>query len=75
VTVKVNGKVLKNKVVKFKFNNKYISTKKPLKTDKKGVATVDVPVDYYKNLKVGKTVTYQVTYLKDTVKKTAKVKK
>jgi hypothetical protein len=75
VTVKVNGKALKNKVVKFKFNNKYISTKKPLKTDKNGVATVDVPTNYYTSLKVGKTVTYQVTYLKDTVKKSTKVKK
>ncbi|WP_405267631.1 hypothetical protein [Methanobrevibacter sp.] len=68
---KVNKKMLKNKKVTFKFNGKkYVA-----KTDKKGVAKVTIKKVVLKKLKVGKKVTYQATYLKDTVKKTAKVKK
>ena len=68
---KVNGKYLKNKKVTFKFNGK----KYTAKTDKKGVAKVTVKSSVLKKLKVGKKVTYQATYMKDTVKKTAKIKK
>ena len=56
---KVDGKYLKGKKITFKFNGK----KFVVKTNKK------------EKLKVGKKVTYQETYLKDTVKKTVKVKK
>ena len=68
---KVNGKYLKNKKITFKFNGK----KYTAKTDKKGVAKVTIKSSILKKLKVGKKVTYQATYSKDTVKKTVKVKK
>ncbi len=68
---KVNGKYLKGKKITFKFNGK---TYKP-KTNSKGVAKVTIPSKVLKKLKVGKKVTYQATYLKDTVKKSVKVKK
>lgn len=68
---KVNGKYLKSKKVTFKFNGKkYVA-----KTNKKGVAKVTIKSSILKKLKVGKKVTYQATYLKDIVKKTAKIKK
>ena len=68
---KVKGKYLKGKTVTFKFNGK----KYKAKTNKKGVAKVTIKSSVLKKLKVGKKVTYQATYLKDTVKKTVKVKK
>ena len=68
---KVNGKYLKNKKITFKFKGK----KYTAKTNKKGVAKVTVKSSVLKKLKDGKKVTYQATYLKDTVKKTVKVKK
>ncbi|MDO5831398.1 MAG: hypothetical protein Q4Q14_01040 [Methanobrevibacter sp.] len=68
---KVNGKYLKGKWIKFKFNGKTYKAK----TNKKGIAKVTVKKSVLKKLKVGKTVKYQATYLKDTVKKSAVVKK
>lgn len=68
---KVKGKYLKNKKITFKFNGK----KYTAKTNKKGVAKVTIKSSVLKKLKVGKKVTYQATYVKDTVKKTVKVKK
>lgn len=62
---------LKNKKVTFKFNGVTYKAK----TNDKGVAKVTVKKSTLKKLKVGETVTYQATYLKDTVKKTTKVKK
>ena len=68
---KLNGKYLKGKAITFKFNGKTYKAN----TDKKGIAKVTVTSSVLKKLKVGKTVAYQATYLEDTVKKTAKVKK
>ena len=68
---KVDGKYLKGKKITFKFNGK----KYTAKTNKKGVAKVTIKKKVLKKLKKGKKVKYQVSYLKETVKKTAKVKK
>uniref|UniRef100_UPI00386BF244 Ig-like domain repeat protein n=1 Tax=Methanobrevibacter sp. TaxID=66852 RepID=UPI00386BF244 len=67
---KVNGKYLKSKKIKFRFNGK----KYTAKTNKKGVAKIVINKNVLKKLKKGKKVTYQATYLKDTVKKSVKVK-
>lgn len=69
VTLKAKlAKKLKNKVIRFKFNGKtYMGI-----TDSNGVAKVTFKV---KNLKAGKKITYQASYVKDTVKKTVTVKK
>ena len=70
---KVNGKYLKKKTITFKINGKKVAT---AKTNSKGVAKITIKnPSVVKKLKVGKKATYQATYLKDTVKKTAKVKK
>ena len=69
---KVNGKYLKNKQIIFKINGKKVAT---AKTNSKGIAKITIKnPNIVKNLKVGKKVTYQATYLKDTVKKTSKLK-
>ena len=68
---KVNGKYLKGKWISFKFNTKTYKAK----TNSKGVAKGTVKSSVLKKLKSGKKVSYQATYLKDTVKKTAKIKK
>lgn len=70
-TLKEGKKALKNKKVTFKFKGK----KYKAKTNKKGVAKVTIKKSVLKKLKVGKKVNYQVTYLKDTVKRTVKVKR
>ena len=63
--------VLKYKKVTFKFHGiKYTA-----KTNKYGIAKVTIKKAVLKKLKVGKTVKYQATYGKDTVKKSAIVKK
>ncbi|WP_458453509.1 Ig-like domain-containing protein [Methanobrevibacter sp.] len=68
---KVNGKYLKGKKITFKFKGK----KYTANTNKKGVAKVTIKKKVLKKLKKGKKVTYQATYLKDTVKYSVKVKK
>ena len=70
-TLKQGKKALKNKKVTFKFNGKTYKAK----TNKKGVAKVTIKKSVLKKLKVGKTVKYQVKYLRDTVKKSAIVAK
>ena len=64
-------KSLKNKIVSFKFNGKTYKAK----VNSKGIAKAIVKKSALKNLKVGKKVTLKVTYIKDTVKKSIKVKK
>ena len=64
-------KAIKGKKLTFKFNGKTYTAK----TNSKGVATITIKKSVLKKLKVGKKVKYQVTYLKDTVKRTVKVKK
>lgn len=68
---KIKGKYLSKKTVTFKFNGKTYKAK----TDSKGIAKVTIKSSVLKKLKVGKKVTYQATYLKDTVKNTAQIKK
>lgn len=71
IVLKATVKNVKNKKVVFKFNKK----KYTANTNKKGVAKVVIKKNVLKKLKKGKKVTYQATYLKDTVKRTVKVKK
>ena len=70
-TLKEGKKAIKGKKITFKFNGK----KYTAKTNKKGVAKITVKKSVLKKLKVGKKVKYQATYIKDTVKKSVKVKK
>lgn len=72
VTLKTSAKKpIKGKKVILKIKGK----KYKAKTNKKGVATFKVKKNLLKKLKAGKKYKYQVTYGKDTVKKTLKVKK
>ncbi|WP_298523227.1 hypothetical protein [uncultured Methanobrevibacter sp.] len=66
-----NKKPIKNKQITFKFNKKIYKAK----TNSKGIAKVTIKKSVLKKLKVGKKLTYQATYLKDTVKKTVRVQK
>ena len=70
-TLKQGKKALKGKKIVFKFKGK----KYTAKTNKKGVAKITVKKSVLKKLKAGKKVKYSATYLKDTVKRTVKVKK
>lgn len=70
-TVKLGKNPIRYKYVVFKFNNKiYVA-----KTNSKGIAKVDIKKSVLKSLKVGKKVTYEVSYFTANVKKTAVVKK
>ncbi|WP_298524257.1 C1 family peptidase [uncultured Methanobrevibacter sp.] len=67
--LKINGKLVKGKKITFKFNGKtYKAT-----TNSKGIAKVTIKKNVIKKLKKGKTYTFKVTYLKDTIKSTVKV--
>ncbi len=69
--LKINGKLVKGKTVTFKFNGKTYK----VKTNAKGIAQKILKKNVIKKLKKGKTYTVKVTYIKDTVKTTVKVKK
>ena len=70
-TLKKGKKAIKGKKVTFKFKGK----KYTAKTNKKGVAKVTIKKKVIKKLKKGKKYAFTVTYLKDTIKKSVKVKK
>ena len=70
---KVKGKYLIKKTITFRINGKKVAT---AKTNKRGIAKITIRnPTWLKKLKVGKKVTYQATYLKDTVKRTTKMRK
>lgn len=69
--LKINGKVKKGVYLYFTFNGKVYKAK----TNKKGIASRNIKKSVLKKLKVGKKVTYAVSYGNKTVKRTAKVKK
>ena len=64
------GKAIKNKKVSFKLNGKTYSAK----TSSKGIVKVTVKKSALNKLKAGKSYRVQITYLKDTIKTTLKVK-
>ena len=67
-----NGKTaLKNKKITLKVNGKKISAK----TNKKGIAKLTIKKNIIKKLKAGKKYKMQVSYLKNTIKTTLKVKR
>ena len=63
--------VIKSKKITFKFNGKTYK----VKTNKKGIAKATIKKSVLSKLKVGKKVSYNASYKKLTVKKTAKVQK
>ena len=69
-TLKINGKLIKGKKITFKFNGKTYK----VKTNSKGIAQKTLNKKVIQKLRKGKTYTVKVTYLKDTIKTTVKVK-
>ena len=70
-SLKEGKKAITGKKITFRFKGKkYVA-----KTNKKGVAKITIKKNVLKKLKKGKKLTYKATYLKDTVKRTVKVKK
>ena len=69
-TLKINGKLQKGKLITFKFNGKTYK----VKTNAKGVAQKTLNKKVINKLRKGKTYTVKVTYSKDTIKTTVKVK-
>lgn len=68
--LKINGKLVKGKTITFKFNGKTYKAK----TGKNGIAKVTIKKNVIKKLRKGKTYSVKVTYLKDTIKSTVKVR-
>ena len=70
-SLKINGKVAKKKLIKFKMLGKTYKAK----TNTKGIAKVTIKKSLIKNLKKGKTYAVKVYYGKDYIKTSVKVKK
>ena len=70
-TLKNGKKAVKSKKLTLKVNGKKITAK----TNKKGVAKFTIKKSIIKKLKAGKKYTAKITYLKNTIKTTIKVKK
>ena len=70
-TLKKGKTPIKNKVVVFKFNGKTFKAK----TNAKGIAQVAVKKAFFYKLAVGKKIICQATYIKDTLKKVAIVRR
>ncbi|WP_298522759.1 C1 family peptidase [uncultured Methanobrevibacter sp.] len=68
--LKINGKLVKGKTITFKFNGKTYK----VKTNSKGLAKKTFKKNVIKKLKKGKTYTVKVTYSKDIIKSSVKVK-
>lgn len=68
--LKINGKLQKGKTIKFKLNGKTYR----VKTNARGIAQKTFKKNVLKKLKKGKTYAVKVTYLKDTIKTTVKVR-
>ncbi len=69
-TLKINGKLVKGKTITFNFKGKNYK----VKTNSKGIAQKTLNKNVIKKLQKGKTYTVKVTYLKDTIKTSVKVK-
>ncbi|MBE6511591.1 MAG: hypothetical protein E7Z75_00365 [Methanobrevibacter olleyae] len=63
--------LLKNKKVTFRFRGKNYTAR----TNSKGIAKVTIKRSVIKKLKAGKKYTVKITYLKNSIKRTVKVKK
>ena len=70
-TLKNGKKAIKGKKITFKFKGKTYKAK----TNKKGIAKVTIKQKIIKKLKAGKKYTVKVTYLKNTIKSTVKVRR
>ena len=70
-TLKINGKKVKGKIIKFRFKGKTYKAK----TNKNGLAKVTIKKKVIKKLKKGKKYTVKITYGKKTAKTVVKVKK
>ena len=69
--LKINGKLVKGKWIKFKFRGKTYKAK----TNAKGIAKKTLKKKVIKKLKKGKTYKVKVTYLNDTIKSSVKVRR
>ena len=67
--IKINGNLANRKII-LRFNKKTLYAK----TNKKGIATFTINKVIYKNLKVGKSYAYTLSYGTDTIKKIIKLK-